>query len=104
MSQDWARRSVLQATLAVGAASLLAAPRVARAVELPQRIIIVMCDGLGLEYYDRSPMPTLKAWAAKGVHARARGVMPSVTNCNNASICCGALALRAWRDRQFVLR
>jgi phosphonoacetate hydrolase len=89
MSQDWARRSVLQATLAVGATTLLAAPRVARAVESPQRSIIVMCDGLGLEYYDRSPMPTLKAWAAKGVHARARGVMPSVTNCNNASICCG---------------
>src|SRR3984957_16675378 len=89
MSQDWARRSVLQATLAVGATSLLAAPRVARAVESPQRTIIVMCDGLGLEYYDRSPMPTLKAWAAKGVHARARGVMPSVTNTNNASICCG---------------
>jgi phosphonoacetate hydrolase len=89
MSQDWARRSVLQATLAVGATTLLAAPRVARAVESPQRIIVVMCDGLGLEYYDRSPMPTLKAWAAKGVHARARGVMPSVTNCNNASICCG---------------
>jgi phosphonoacetate hydrolase len=89
MSQDWARRSVLQATLAVGATTLLAAPRVARAVESPQRTIIVMCDGLGLEYYDRSPMPTLKAWAAKGVHARARGVMPSVTNCNNASICCG---------------
>jgi phosphonoacetate hydrolase len=89
MSQDWARRSVLQATLAVGATSLLAAPRVARAVESPQRTIVVMCDGLGLEYYDRSPMPTLKAWAAKGVHARARGVMPSVTNCNNASICCG---------------
>jgi hypothetical protein len=60
-----------------------------RAVESPQRTIVVMCDGLGLEYYDRSPMPTLKAWAAKGVHARARGVMPSVTNCNNASICCG---------------
>jgi phosphonoacetate hydrolase len=89
MSQDWARRSVLQATLAVGATTLLAAPRVARAVESPQRTIVVMCDGLGLEYYDRSPMPTLKAWAAKGVHARARGVMPSVTNCNNASICCG---------------
>jgi phosphonoacetate hydrolase len=89
MTQDWARRSVLQATLAVGATTLLAAPRVARAVESPQRTIIVMCDGLGLEYYDRSPMPTLKAWAAKGAHARARGVMPSVTNCNNASICCG---------------
>lgn len=89
MSKDRTRRSLLQATLAVGATTLLAAPRVARAVELPQRTIIVMCDGLGLEYYDRSPMPTLKAWAAKGVHVRAKAVMPSVTNCNNASICCG---------------
>ena len=89
MSKDRTRRSLLQATLAVGATTLVAAPRVARAAEAPQRTIIVMCDGLGLEYYDRSPMPTLKAWAAKGVHARAQAVMPSVTNCNNASICCG---------------
>jgi len=32
----------------------------------------------------------LKAWAAAGVHVHAQGVMPTVTNCNNASICCGA--------------
>jgi phosphonoacetate hydrolase len=89
MRNDRTRRDLLQATLAIGAATLVAAPRVARAVEAPQRTVIVMCDGFGLEYYDRSPMPTLKAWAAGGIHARARAVMPSVTNCNNASICCG---------------
>jgi phosphonoacetate hydrolase len=88
LPQEWTRRSVLRVTLAGGAT--LAAPRVARPATLPQRTIIVMCDGFGIEYYDRSPMPTLKAWAAAGVHVRARGVMPSVTNCNNASICCGA--------------
>jgi phosphonoacetate hydrolase len=80
---------VLQATFGAGAA-LLAAPRVARPAAAPQRTIIVMCDGFGLECYDASPMPTLKAWAAAGVHVRAQGVMPTVTNCNNASICCGA--------------
>jgi phosphonoacetate hydrolase len=35
-------------------------------------------------------MPTLKAWAANGIFARVQAVMPTVTNCNNASICCGA--------------
>jgi phosphonoacetate hydrolase len=90
MQRDWTRRSLLRATLSVGAASLAAAPRIARPAAEPQRAIIVMCDGFGLEYYDRSSMPTLKAWAARGIHVRAQGVMPTVTNCNNASICCGA--------------
>jgi phosphonoacetate hydrolase len=86
---DWTRRGLLQATVTVGATTLLAAPRIARAAEGPQRTVLVMCDGFGLEYYDQSPMPTLKAWAAGGVYARAQAVMPTVTNCNNASICCG---------------
>lgn len=90
MQRDLTRRSLLQATLAVGAAPVVGVPRVARSAAAPQRTIIVMCDGFGLEYYDRSPMPTLKAWAADGVFARAHAVMPTVTNCNNASICCGA--------------
>jgi phosphonoacetate hydrolase len=89
MPKDWTRRHLL-ATLATGATTLLAAPHTARAVDSPRRSIIVMCDGFGLEYFDRSPMPTLKAWAARGVYTHAQAVMPSVTNCNNASICCGA--------------
>ena len=90
MGKDWTRRRLLKATLSIGATTLVAAPRVARAAERPQRTIIVMCDGFGLEYYDRGPMPTLNAWAAGGIYARVQGVMPTVTNCNNASICCGA--------------
>jgi phosphonoacetate hydrolase len=89
MRKTWTRRDLLQGTLSIGATTLVAAPWVARAVDAPQRTIIMMCDGLGLEYYDRSPMPTLKAWAARGIHVRASAVMPSVTNTNNASICCG---------------
>jgi phosphonoacetate hydrolase len=80
----------LKATLSIGATTLVTSPHVARAAERPQRIIIVMCDGFGLDYYDRSPMPTLNAWAADGMFARVQAVMPTVTNCNNASICCGA--------------
>jgi phosphonoacetate hydrolase len=48
-----------------------------------------MCDGFGIEYFEGSRMPTLKKWASEGIFAQAKGVMPSVTNCNNASICCG---------------
>jgi len=86
---NWTRRRVLQATLMAGASTLVTAPRLSLAAEAPQRTIVVMCDGLGQEYYDRSPMPTLKAWAAKGIYSRAQAVMPTVTNCNNTSICCG---------------
>src|SRR5215468_10115735 len=54
-----------------------------------QRTVILMCDGFGSDYYAASPTPTLKRWAAGGVFAQAKAVMPSVTNANNTSICCG---------------
>lgn len=37
-------------------------------------------------------MPTLKRWADEGIFARVHGQMPTVTNTNNASICCGVTA------------
>jgi phosphonoacetate hydrolase len=89
MRKTFTRRVLMQASLTIGASTLVAAPRIARAVDEPQRTIIIMCDGFGLEYYERNSMPTLKRWAARGIHTRARAVMPSVTNTNNASICCG---------------
>jgi len=49
-----------------------------------------MCDGLGLDYFGESEMPTLKAWAKDGVFAEVQAVLPTVTNANNASICCGS--------------
>ena len=56
---------------------------------VPQRTVILMLDGLGADYYARSAMPTLQGWAASGIYAPVRAVMPSVTNANNVSICCG---------------
>jgi phosphonoacetate hydrolase len=56
----------------------------------PQRVVVLMCDGLGLDYYRESSMPTLKAWADQGVFAQVQAVLPTVTNANNASICCGS--------------
>lgn len=57
---------------------------------LHQRIVILMCDGFGSDYFAACPTPTLKRWAESGVEAPVRAVMPTVTNANNASICCGA--------------
>ena len=33
------------------------------ATKTPQRACVVLFDGFGPEYYEASPMPTLKAWA-----------------------------------------
>ena len=55
-----------------------------------QRVVVVMCDGFGPEYLAASDMPTLEHWKKRGLYKQVRGVMPSVTNANNASICCGA--------------
>ena len=63
---------------------------VSQGIRKSQRVVVFMCDGLGLDYYQHSPMPTLKAWAEGGIFAAVEAVLPTVTNANNASICCGA--------------
>jgi phosphonoacetate hydrolase len=54
-----------------------------------QRTVVIMFDGFGLEYLQQSDMPTLRRWQRDGLYQQVKGVMPSVTNANNASICCG---------------
>ncbi len=61
------------------------------AQKLPQRTVVIMCDGFGLEYLENSRMPTLAKWRERGMFVRGQATMPSVTNTNNASICCGVL-------------
>ena len=56
----------------------------------PQRTVVVMFDGFGLDYLDNSTVPTLRGWQKNGFFKRVQGIMPSVTNANNTSICCGA--------------
>jgi phosphonoacetate hydrolase len=55
----------------------------------PQRLIVFLIDGLGDDYIAASQMPVLNSWGKKGIRKIVSGVMPSVTNANNASICCG---------------
>ena len=72
----------------LGAATGLAcAPAFARGT--PQPVVVMMCDGFGPDYLEQSHMPALSAWRRKGISRIVEGAMPSVTNTNNATICCG---------------
>lgn len=55
-----------------------------------QRIIVFMIDGFGLDYLAASDMPNFRKMMQKGMYKEVKAVMPTVTNANNASICCGA--------------
>ena len=54
-----------------------------------QPVIIIMMDGFGPQYLEASNMPVLKKIMATGLFKTVSGMMPSVTNCNNAAICTG---------------
>src|SRR5260370_24187270 len=71
--------------LASGAA-LVSAPVFAQ--RSLQRVVVVMCDGFGLEYLEQSDMPVLTKWRRYGLFQRVQATMPRVTNTNNASLCC----------------
>jgi phosphonoacetate hydrolase len=58
-----------------------------------QRVVIAMFDGMGLDYVEQSAMPVLKGLMSKGFTKSVTGVMPSVTNVNNASIATGTWPL-----------
>ncbi|MGH7484110.1 MAG: alkaline phosphatase family protein, partial [bacterium] len=74
---------------------LLSVPVLAQ--RAPRRNVVVMCDGFGLPYLEQSQMPTLAHWRKAGLFRRVLDMMPSVTNTNNASICCGV-----WPDRHGI--
>jgi phosphonoacetate hydrolase len=82
MKSSCSRREFL-----TGSAALAAAPTFAQRPF--QRAVVIMCDGFGLGYLAASEMPTLARWRSEGVFRPVRATMPSVTNTNNASICCG---------------
>ena len=59
------------------------------AAKAAQKVVVIMMDGFGDDYYHSSNMPNLQAMAAKGIYKVVPGLMPSVTNVNNASIISG---------------
>jgi phosphonoacetate hydrolase len=75
--------------------ALLSAPAFAQ--RKPQRIVVLMVDGFGMEYLTASTMPTLGRWRQSGLFRHVQDTMPSVTNTNTATICCGV-----WPDRHGI--
>jgi phosphonoacetate hydrolase len=55
-----------------------------------QRIVVCMYDGFGMDYFEASTLPSLRSMGEQGLFKRVNAVFPTVTNTNNASICCGA--------------
>jgi phosphonoacetate hydrolase len=62
-----------------------------KAIPPRQKIIIIMFDGFGEEYYRSTKMPTLNFIETHGIYKVVPSLMPSVTNVNNTSICTGEL-------------
>lgn len=54
------------------------------------RVLVAMIDGLDPGYLSGGTMPVLERLGALGTSATVHAVMPTVTNANNASICCAA--------------
>lgn len=76
------RRHFLFGTLAAALPSnALAAPR--------RKVLIVLVDGFGPDYLERSEMPNLKRICREGGFRVGKSVIPSVTNVNNASLVTG---------------
>src|SRR5580700_6492271 len=84
------RRTFLKYGAAAGASAVLApfAGAQGRQSSL-QRNVVIMFDGFGPGYLAESRMPVLGQWKRDGLYKSVTGLMPSVTNVNNASICCG---------------
>jgi len=62
-----------------------------------RRIVVLMIDGFGLDYFERSAMPNLGVMARSGLYKPGCGIFPSLTNANNISIACGC-----WPDEHGV--
>src|ERR1700722_915939 len=84
------RREVLKyggaAALSAGLGGILGAQEKKSSL---QRTVVIMFDGFGVDYLAQSKMPVLEKWKRDGFYKPVKGLMPSVTNINNASICCG---------------
>jgi phosphonoacetate hydrolase len=90
MSQLHNRRTLLKVAAAATAAAALPNLSIGQSkAEAHQRVVVLMIDGFDPRYIAASDMPVLAQWKRDGLYKQVKGVMPSVTNANNASICCG---------------
>jgi phosphonoacetate hydrolase len=91
MSQLPNRRTLLKYGTAAAASAALGKLAIGQnKTSSAQRTVVIMFDGFDPRYLAESKMPVLGQWKRDGIYKQVKGVMPSVTNANNASICCGA--------------
>jgi phosphonoacetate hydrolase len=91
MTDTISRRELLKYSTAAAASAALG--NLAMSQGKPgsqQRVVVIMFDGFDPRYLAESKMPVLAQWKRDGIYKQVQGVIPSVTNANNASICCGA--------------
>jgi len=55
-----------------------------------RRIVVIMFDGFGMSYFNHSSHPNIDRMIKKGLFKEVKALMPTVTNCNNVSICTGS--------------
>jgi len=89
MTNSISRRDLLKYGAAASASAAFADLAFARPPATTQRTVVVMFDGFGPAYFAESKMPVFEQWKRSGIYKQVTGMMPSVTNINNASICCG---------------
>jgi phosphonoacetate hydrolase len=89
MTNPISRRDLLKYGAAAGASAAFADLAFAKPPATTQRTVVVMFDGFGPAYFAESKMPVFEQWKRSGIYKQVTGMMPSVTNINNASICCG---------------
>lgn len=68
----------------LGALNLPAASRANAASR--RKVVVALFDGFGPDYFEKSDMPALRKVAASGGFKVVKGLLPSVTNVNNASL------------------
>lgn len=54
-----------------------------------QRVVILMIDGFGIDYFNDAELPNMQAMGRAGIFKSGKCVFPSLTNANNISIACG---------------
>src|ERR1700733_11388623 len=90
MNNQLSRRDLLKYGTAAAASAALGKLAMSQSrTGSQQRVVVIMFDGFGPGYLAESKMPVLGQWRRDGIYKQVQGVMPSVTNVNNTSICCG---------------
>jgi len=62
----------------------------ALSAQKPRKILVCLIDGMSEEYIAKSEMPNLKRAMKAGTYTHGLGIVPSLTNVNNASLATGS--------------